>query len=69
MLSHSRTFAPLPRRGLGLPARLHGAFTLWRHRRHLETLDARMLEDVGLTEVDVARDAALPAWDIPAWWR
>jgi uncharacterized protein YjiS (DUF1127 family) len=47
---------------------MRGAETLWtwqsryNARRHLESLDARLLKDVGLTRHDVMRAAAKPFW-------
>ena len=35
-----------------------------RERRHLQSLDAHMLKDLGLTRVDVMRETERPFWDI-----
>lgn len=37
-----------------------------RERAALSQLDARSLEDMGLTHADVARETARPFWDVPA---
>lgn len=41
---------------------------LWRTRRVLATLDARALEDVGITPEQARREASLTVWDVPASW-
>jgi uncharacterized protein YjiS (DUF1127 family) len=42
---------------------------LWRSRRALAKLPAHLLEDVGLTEAEAAREARRRVWDVPANWR
>ena len=36
--------------------------TLLRHRQHLARLDARILDDMGMTSEDAARESAKPFW-------
>lgn len=53
---------------IGLFSRLRA----WRAMRHqrlaLSRLDAHRLNDLGLTEADVARELTRPFWDAPAHW-
>ena len=42
---------------------------LARQRRQLKSLDARALNDMGLSADDARREATRPAWDVPAHWR
>ncbi|TCK99404.1 uncharacterized protein DUF1127 [Shimia isoporae] len=42
---------------------------LARQRRQLATLDDHALEDMGLTQADVARESKRAAWDVPAHWQ
>lgn len=60
-----------PRRlaGVGTPFRLGSLVDLWRSRQALKRLDARALEDVGLSARDAHEEAAKPVWDVPANWR
>lgn len=39
---------------------------VWRQRRALARLDARMLADIGVTEAEALKEAARPIWDLPA---
>jgi len=41
---------------------------LWRERRALARLDARALEDIGLTREAALREARRPIWDVPRHW-
>lgn len=54
----------LPRVFLGLGVWL----SLRRSRRSLARLDARLLDDVGLTEEQVRHEMARRLWDAPAHW-
>lgn len=45
-----------------------GALQLWRSRRALARLDARMLEDIGVSADAAATEAARAPWDVPAYW-
>ncbi|MEL6465023.1 MAG: DUF1127 domain-containing protein [Pseudomonadota bacterium] len=44
-------------------------FAVWKSRRALARLDARALEDIGVTAQRAAREASKPIWDVPATWR
>ena len=41
---------------------------LWRSRRDLAGLDARALEDIGITREAADREARLGIWDAPQTW-
>lgn len=45
------------------------AIDVWRSRRALAHLDARALEDIGVSRDRAAAEAAKPIWDVPANWR
>lgn len=51
--------------GLDLTRRL----AVWRTRRSLAKLDARALEDIGVTPDAAAEEARLGLWDVPPSWR
>ena len=64
MPSPSRHWTAL---GLGnMARRVVAAFNLWRirarSRAELAALDDRMLDDIGLTRIDVAREVNKPFW-------
>ncbi|MEM1075113.1 MAG: DUF1127 domain-containing protein [Pseudomonadota bacterium] len=42
---------------------------VWRSRRDLARLDARALEDIGITADAADREARLSLWDVPHTWR
>lgn len=42
---------------------------LHRQRRALSRLDARSLEDMGVTRREAEAEARRPVWDVPAAWR
>jgi len=44
------------------------AIQLWRSRRALARLDARMLEDIGVSAEAAAAEASRAPWDVPAYW-
>ena len=44
------------------------AIQLWRSRRALARLDARMLEDLGVSAEAAAAEASRSPWDVPAYW-
>jgi uncharacterized protein YjiS (DUF1127 family) len=68
MTTRMMSFA-LPRvrrqRRAGALATLFGFFEVSRQRRALLDLDAHLMEDLGLTEADVRREANKAPWDIP----
>lgn len=41
---------------------------LWRSRRDLARLDARALDDIGITPEAAEREARLGIWDVPQTW-
>lgn len=41
---------------------------LWRSRRDLAQLDARALDDIGVTHEAAEREARLGIWDVPQTW-
>lgn len=42
--------------------------SVWRSRRALAKLDARALEDIGVSPQEARREAKLAAWDVPHTW-
>ncbi|WP_375261548.1 DUF1127 domain-containing protein [Palleronia sp.] len=42
---------------------------LYRQRRQLGELDARMLSDIGCSRIEAEAEAGRPVWDAPAHWR
>ena len=55
-------------RGRGIVARVRRALRVARTRRHLATLDAHLLANIGLTPDEAGAEAARPVWDVPASW-
>ena len=41
---------------------------LRRSRRNLLALDARLLDDVGISRADALAEAGRPIWDVPRHW-
>ncbi|NRB05400.1 MAG: DUF1127 domain-containing protein [Rhodobacteraceae bacterium] len=66
--THIAAVPTFPRRR-GYGALLTNLIVLWRSRRALAQLDARALEDVGLTQQMAQDEAERPVWDVPANWR
>ncbi|OWY01646.1 hypothetical protein B6V75_13750 [Thioclava sp. F1Mire-8] len=50
-------------------ATLAAIVTHYRSRRALARLDARLLEDIGLTESEAAFEVRRRIWDAPDHWR
>ena len=48
---------------------LRTRIAVWRTRRELAALDARALEDIGITQEQARAEARLTVWDVPATWR
>jgi uncharacterized protein YjiS (DUF1127 family) len=40
-------------------------YDTWRQRRILQTLDQRMLHDIGISAADVEHEVRRPFWDLP----
>ncbi|WP_170331735.1 DUF1127 domain-containing protein [Ruegeria arenilitoris] len=57
-----------PRRRFGL-SMLLDSLSLHRQRRTLARLDARALEDIGITREQAEAEAARPIWDAPEFWQ
>ncbi len=57
-----------PRRRFGLTM-FWDALSLCRQRRTLARLDARALEDIGITREQAEAEAARPLWDAPEFWQ
>lgn len=47
---------------------LKSLFAINRQRQTLRTLDARALDDIGVTRTEADAEAARPFWDAPATW-
>ncbi|SFS02891.1 DUF1127 domain-containing protein [Yoonia litorea] len=52
-----------------LPGAIIKMFALARQRRALDELPDHLLEDIGKTRVEAAKEAARAPWDVPAYWR
>ena len=52
-----------------LIANARNRLAVWRSRRALARLDARALEDIGVTAAQAQAEACLTIWDVPANWR
>lgn len=53
---------------VSLLSRLMGLDSLYRQRRALRNLDARALNDLGLSRAEAEAEAARPVWDAPTNW-
>ncbi|MEO1734301.1 MAG: DUF1127 domain-containing protein [Pseudomonadota bacterium] len=53
------------------PARysIFAALRVWRQRQSLKSLDAHLLNDIGVTEQQALKEARRPIWDVPQTWR
>lgn len=56
------------RSGAGLLRRITHALALRRSRARLATLDAHLLDDIGLDRKTAEAEANRPIWDAPASW-
>lgn len=52
-----------------LAARLSAWRTVRKQRAKLSSLDARALDDIGLSRADAHAEARRPFWDVPESWR
>lgn len=69
MIRTAAHYRPRPSSASGLLTRLAHAHDTWRQRRALERLDARALDDIGLTHDDVRRESRRSLWDAPQGWK
>lgn len=57
---------------LSLPVAHHPSLfrriDIWRQRQALKRLDARALDDIGITEDQARAEARRPIWDAPSYW-
>jgi uncharacterized protein YjiS (DUF1127 family) len=44
------------------------AYSIWRERQALASLDEHLLNDLGLTRFDVESETKRPVWDAPNRW-
>lgn len=58
--------AALPRRSAA--ATLKQYYNVWSQRQALKTLDATVLNDIGITRAQANAEAKRPVWDAPATW-
>ncbi|WP_375175717.1 DUF1127 domain-containing protein [Pseudooceanicola sp.] len=65
-LSQSPTFSLS--RSFSLIGATFSLLALSRSRQALADLDARALEDIGVTQAEARREATRPIWDVPASW-
>lgn len=52
----------------GIWARISTMIAVQRQRRVLGTLETHLLDDIGLTSADAAKEAKKPVWDAPEYW-
>ncbi len=58
-----------PRARFGLLSFVTNRLDLLNQRRQLSTLDARTLEDIGISRRDALKEAGRPIWDAPESWK
>lgn len=58
-----------PAANASLLKRIATLFALARTRHQLKSLDAHMLDDIGLTRSQALTEAKRPLWDAPATWK
>lgn len=66
------TYIASSRAAFHRPARrlkLSTILAAWRSRQHLKALDARALEDIGLSRAAARAEARRPIWDVPSTWK
>ncbi len=71
MLIHSHTttaYSPVQRRRIGLLTWLATLNALFRARKTLGEMDARLLDDIGVTPTEARKEANRPFWDVPGHW-
>ena len=62
-------FAPVYHRPSSLLDVMATVYATWRQRQALSTLEAHMLDDIGVTDAMAVKEVARPFWDIPSHWR
>lgn len=65
-LSTTRAAPVVTSRKTGVFSRVLGYMALHRQRHALARLDAKALQDIGLTEAEARAEAGRPIWDAPA---
>ena len=68
MSTMSRSSAIALSRPFSLIGATFSLLALSRSRQALGDLDARALEDIGISAADARREAARPVWDVPTSW-
>ena len=72
MTAHSTNISlSYPRHALrkvGVFGVLLRAHAIWRERQQLASLDAHLLNDIGVTKEQADAEAERPVWDAPARW-
>ena len=68
MSTLSRSASITLSRSFSLIGATFSLLALSRSRQALAGLDARALEDIGVTEADARREAVRPVWDVPSNW-
>lgn len=58
-----------PRARFSLLSFVANRLDLLNQRRQLSTLDARTLEDIGISRRDALKEAGRPIWDAPESWK
>ena len=52
-----------------LMSRIATMIAVAHQRNALRHLDPHLLDDIGLSEAEVAQETSRPLWDVPAFWR
>ncbi|WP_136636561.1 DUF1127 domain-containing protein [Pseudooceanicola onchidii] len=68
MSTMSRSSSISLSRSFSLIGATFSLLALSRSRQALADLDARALEDIGVTASEARREAARPVWDVPTSW-
>ncbi|MGB7241885.1 MAG: DUF1127 domain-containing protein [Sulfitobacter sp.] len=56
-----------PKAGPRLP--FFQLIAFWRSRNSLANLDARALDDIGVSRAEALKEARKPFWDVPNTWK
>ncbi len=60
---------PCPQHKQSLFARIRSVLSVRRQRQQLARLDARALNDIGITRAEADAEARRPIWDAPQFWK